>query len=198
MARAKDLTGQRFGRLTVLYQVRKSRNRHTIWRCRCDDENEVEVQAGNLGTHTNSCGCLRREQAAQQAADRNYRHGGAIRNNRSRLYESWTDIKQRCLNPRDKDFEDYGGRGITMAPEWIEDYTVFRDHVNQNLGPRPSAKNTIDRIENDEGYFPGNIKWSTKSQQGHNSRRSVVNKVVDAAVREYVKPSKQRPFRRVY
>src|SRR5215471_18260115 len=132
---AKDLTGQRFGRLTVLHRTGKDRQRHTIWRCRCDDGNEIDVRTENLGTHTNSCGCLRREQAAQQATDRNYRHGDAIRNNKSRLYESWTDIKQRCLNPKDKHFKDYGGRNITMWHAWIDDYPAFRRYIEHHLGP---------------------------------------------------------------
>jgi hypothetical protein len=97
-------------------------------------------------------------------------------------------MKQRCLNPKAKGYKNYGGRGITIAPEWIDDFQAFRDYVNQNLGPRPSPYHTIDRIENDEGYEPGNLKWSTKSQQIHNSRQSVVNKVLDAVLADFMKP----------
>jgi len=188
MTRAKDdLTGKKFGRLTVLHQTGKDHNRHIIWFCRCDCGRYFKA-AGNLGANTNSCGCLRREKAARQAIKRNYRHGGAVCYNRSRLYQSWTDIKQRCLNPKNKAFKHYGNRGVTMAPEWADDFIVFRNYVKQNLGRGPSPKHTIDRIENDEGYFPGNIKWSTKSQQGHNSRQSVVIKAFDAILADLIKP----------
>ena len=80
-----------------------------------------------------------------------------------------------------------------MAPEWIDDFLVFKNYVDQNLGPKPSPKHSIDRIENHEGYYPGNIQWQTKSGQIHNSRQSKIEKVVSAIMREYAnKPAKRR------
>src|SRR6516165_2533471 len=101
-----------------------------------------------------------------------------------------------CL--KNKGFKNYGGRGIKIAPEWVNDFVAFRDYINQNLGPRPKGY-SLDRIENDEGYEVGNLRWSPRSEQRHNSRTSRVNKVVDAALRdEFAKLRRQRSFRRVY
>jgi hypothetical protein len=114
--------------------------------------------------------------------DRITRHGDTAHNSISPLYQCWLNIKQRCLNHKNPDFEHYGGRGISMATEWIDDFVAFKIYVNQNLGPRPSSKHTIDRIENSEGYEAGNLKGSTRTEQNHNTRRSPINKAVDAAL----------------
>jgi hypothetical protein len=78
-----------------------------------------------------------------------------------------------------------------MAPEWINDFAAFRDYINEHLGPRPKG-HSIDRIENDEGYFPGNLRWATQSQQVHNSRRSRINKAVDTVLREIINRRRRR------
>jgi len=189
----KDITGQRFGRLVALYRAgRNHSNRMTIWHCRCDCGRECEVRLGDLGK-TKSCGCLNRENR-ERTARLNYRHGDTA----SSLYHCWQQIKKRCLNPKNKGFKNYGGRGIKIAPEWVNDFVAFRDYINQNLGPRPKGY-SLDRIENDEGYEVGNLRWSSRSEQRHNSRTSRVNKVVDAALRdEFAKLRRQRSFRRVY
>jgi len=155
---ARDLAGQKFGRLTVLYRAGRSRNGSIIWRCRCDCGQEIESRAAVLGTNTKSCGCLQREQTAQRA----YRHGDARSNDKkSPLYVCWCNIKTRCLKPKDRGFKNYGGRGITIAPQWVDDFRAFRDYINQNLGPKPNGC-TLNRVDNDQGYFPGNLRWSTR------------------------------------
>ena len=73
-----------------------------------------------------------------------------------------------------------------MAPEWIDDYVAFKTYIDKHLGPRPSPKHSIDRIENSEGYFPGNLKWSTGSEQIHNSRGSKLNKAIDKLLLECI------------
>jgi hypothetical protein len=124
-----------------------------------------------------------------------YRHGGTVGYKWSSLYGIWVSIKQRCLNPKNPSYKNYGGRGITLSPEWIDDFMPFRDYVNQALGPRSSLSHTIDRIENAEGYWPGNLKWSTPTEQRHNARNSRLNKIVDALIRECLDKSVSRKAR---
>jgi hypothetical protein len=193
--KAKNITNQRFGRLVALYPTEERRNGTIIWRLRCDCGREIESRIGPLGTRTKSCGCLRHENR--------YRHGSSTRNNVSPLYHCWRNIKEHCLNPKHPVFKHYGGRGISMAAEWINDFQAFRDYIDQHLGPRP--KNcTIDRIDNDEGYYPGNLKWSTQSEQNYNQRRSKINKIINKLVlecltecrrRRTTRPVKPKPFR---
>jgi hypothetical protein len=79
---------------------------------------------------------------------------------------AWAGIKQRCFDPKSVSFDDYGGRGITMAPEWRDDFLAFYEH----LGPRPSPAYSVDRIDVDGNYEPGNVRWATRSQQAANKR----------------------------
>jgi hypothetical protein len=151
--------------LVALCRTEKRCNKGVIWRVRCDCGREFEAATGYLG-EVNSCGCLRREKAAQV----NYRHGGAIDNKQSPLYVLWHNIKRRCFDPKFNGFKNYKGQRITIAPEWINDFAAFRDYVEQHLGPKPSPKHRIGRTENSEGYFPGNLQWATPSQQRCNSR----------------------------
>jgi hypothetical protein len=81
-------------------------------------------------------------------------------------YRCWAMMKQRCLNPNYPDYFSYGGRGITIYPEWIDNYFAFYDYI----GPRPSLNHTIDRIDVDGNYEPGNVRWATKSEQQRNKR----------------------------
>jgi hypothetical protein len=165
-----DITGQRFGRLVALERTGEIRAGHVIWKCRCDCGGEIESPAEVLGKRSISCGCVRRERLAARTAKRNHRHGGAVRDARSPVYDCWSGMKQRCLNRDDARYEDYGGRGIEIAPEWINDFQAFRIYINHHLGPKPTPKHSIDRINNDGGYFPGNLRWATPSQQARNQR----------------------------
>lgn len=81
-------------------------------------------------------------------------------------YRAWADAKYRCFNPNAADYYKYGGRGITMCDEWRNDFDAFLEHI----GPRPSAKHSLDRVDNERGYEPGNVRWATKSQQNINRR----------------------------
>ena len=171
---AKSITGQRFGRLVALHRTGESRDGQVMWRLRCDCGKEIEHSLSNLGKRVRSCGCLHHERC--------YRHGGA----RTALYECWRNMKSRCLNPNQPGFKYWGGRGITIAPEWIDDFIAFKDYVDRNLGPKPSPRHSIDRIENYEGYFPGNLRWATGTVQNHNSRQSRIEKAVNTILNECV------------
>lgn len=84
----------------------------------------------------------------------------------TRTYGIWTHIKSRCYNPNDPAYHNYGGRGITVCREWINDYMAFLSYV----GEPPTPKHTMDRIKNEGNYEPGNVRWTTKKEQGANRR----------------------------
>ena len=153
--KAIDLTGQRFEMLQVLERSGKSKCGAIKWLCQCDCGNQTVTIGKDLRTgHTRSCGCKER-----------MKHGLAFHN----LYETWASIKQRITNPKHKSFKNYGGRGIQMYPEWLNDPVSFIDWIEANLGEKPEGF-SLDRINNDEGYFPGNLRWADWSTQNHNKR----------------------------
>ena len=81
-------------------------------------------------------------------------------------YSSWIAMKDRCLNPKSSNYPNWGGRGITVCQEWVDDFETFYAYV----GPRPTPQHSLDRIDNERGYEPGNVRWATKLQQTHNRR----------------------------
>jgi len=159
--KAVDLTGQRFGRLTVLERD-KGRTDRVAWICKCDCGNVKSVLSYKLtsGT-TRSCGCLQRETAAKNATRHGY-YGERLRN-------VWATMKQRCTNPKCKDYPFYGGRGITVCEEW-NDYLSFRKWA-YSAGYAEGL--TIDRIDVDGPYAPHNCRWISLKQQMLNRRSSL-------------------------
>ncbi len=161
-----DLTGQRRGKLVVIERGPANGKPYTRWRCRCDCGNETILVAYSLREEgTKSCGCLHREGLSLQ----NLLHGATRGGKWDKNYRLWSNIKTRCLNPNGPDYLDYGGRGITFHPLWVNDYGAFRDYVLDNLGPCLPGM-SLDRINNNGNYEPGNIRWATQSMQTRNSR----------------------------
>lgn len=155
-----DLIGYKSGRLTVVAFERKAADGSSIWRCACDCGAMVGVIARNLRSgNTKSCGCLRRERASSSD------HGHKRRGLSSPTYVSWSRMMQRCNDPNSNRWSLYGGRGITVCPQW----RTFQGFL-ADMGERPPGK-TLDRINVDGNYEPDNCRWATASEQARNRRK---------------------------
>lgn len=158
--------GDVFGVLTVLSEESEKRRSVRLYRCRCVCGRERLVASQNLrrGKHR-KCDCARAVRL-QVAMRRPRTHGELNKPIVSAEYETWRQMKQRCLNPRSRHYKNYGGRGITVCPEWRDSFELFLEHV----GRRPSPLHSLDRIDNDRGYEPGNVRWATAVEQQRNRR----------------------------
>jgi hypothetical protein len=162
--RGLDLTGQRFGRWQVVRRGENKDNR-VAWDCICDCGNTGTVDTRRLVKgRSKSCGCLNREV--------NTKHGHNPNRGSSSEYNSWHQMKQRCLNPNDKRYADYGGRGIKICERWLDFNNFLED-----MGKKPTPKHSIDRIDVDGDYEPSNCKWSDDYEQQRNIRVHRNNKL---------------------
>lgn len=165
-ARLIDLTGKRFGQLTVLSRALDKRRGCPRWLCRCDCGRETTVAGSSLRDGvTHSCGCLAAQFVSMRAAK--HRAVGTPE------YEAWHSIKQRCFNPNHKAWKNYGGRGITVCGKWADSFEVFFADV----GPKPNPNATLDRIDNEGDYRPGNVRWASWQIQNRTQRRKCFEKV---------------------
>lgn len=161
MGRKLHLTGQRFNRFVVLSEAGKDKHGATFWLCQCDcgEVRRVRTTHLRLGV-SKSCGCLQREVAAQSKTKHGL-HGSA-------LYDVWNGMIRRTTKPDDPGYKNYGGRGISVCDRWQSLANFIAD-----MGPSYSKGLTIDRIDNDGDYEPGNCRWTTRVVQQRNRTNTV-------------------------
>lgn len=158
-----DLTGQRFGRLTVLEFVPTEDNK-SHWKCKCDCGKIITVCGYNIeNENTTSCGCLKKETTSRMFKT----HGFS----KTRLYRIWTSMKKRCYNLKNSEYDNYGKRGIRMCSSWRDDFQVFYDWAMAN-GYDDSL--TIDRIDVNKGYSSDNCRWADAKTQARNKRNNTM------------------------
>lgn len=164
----RDLRGQRFGALLVIEDSGRrtgARRNNVIWRCICDCGKEHFAPGGEL---TKTWACYGRRSCGCQHERPSTRHGHKSRKNPSKEYRAWSAAKARCIGSYLPCFENYGGRGITFYEGWLHRFDLFLEHV----GPAPSPDHWLDRIDNERGYEPGNVRWATAKEQCNNKRNN--------------------------
>lgn len=169
LRKSKDLTGNRYFRLVAIRLAKREGDPHAYWECKCDCGNIVVVRKDSLESgHAKSCGCYLQER---------YKDGHLRIHNseETKLYKAWQGIKQRCCNPKSREYKNYGGRGIAVCPEWLNNYDVFRKWSLENGFDKSvkGHKQSIDRINVNGNYEPSNCRWTDLTTQNYNKRCTV-------------------------
>lgn len=166
-----DRKGQRYGRLVVLSRANNI-GRFTAWLCRCDCGTKKIVQAGHLQQGSIvSCGCWKDENTKKRETV----HGSCG----TKLHRVWLSMRQRCNNPRNKSYPDYGARGIQVCSEWNE-FSAFKEWAQES---GYSEGLTIERLDVNGNYCPANCTWIPRSEQNKNTRRTLINREWDTLLR---------------
>ncbi len=154
--RVKDETGNIHNKLTVLNFVELRSPKGAFWLCQCECGNLATVSGISLRKgNTKSCGCLYYSQNGEAGTPE---------------HRIWKDMKRRCYSPQRSDYYLYGGCGITVCARWRTSFVNFL----ADMGPRPSAEHSIDRINNDGNYEPGNVRWASRIEQAQNKRNTLL------------------------
>jgi hypothetical protein len=153
----------KYNRLTAVEYLGVNKHRKKVYKWLCDCGNYcVNMLTEVKNSHTKSCGCL--------IKDTQFKHGQY----NTPTYQCWADMKQRCLNPKYKQFKDYGGRGITVCDAWL-DFVNF----HADMGDKPPGL-TLERLDNNLGYCKSNCAWVTRAEQNRNQRRHYLSEEVSA------------------
>lgn len=168
MAKVVDISGKKFGRLTVIRKVPRPLNlksSNARWECICDCGKIVNVISANLRNGTSSsCGCYKKEVTSMVK-----RTHGQSSYNKTSEYQAWKGMKYRCYNKKGDHYHLYGGRGIIVCDRWLNSFENFL----QDMGKKPSSKHSLDRINNNGNYEPSNCRWATDNEQRRNNSRNV-------------------------
>lgn len=160
-----DLTGRRFGWLTVVSETDERRGHSVVWLCKCDCGTYKRISAQYLKSgRVLSCGCYNKT--------KELRHGMS----HTRLHHAWQSMIDRCVNPNNKEYANYGGRGIKVCDKWMNNFEAFADwsFANEFDMTAPRDKCTLDRIDVNGNYEPSNCRWADMKTQCRNRRNNVV------------------------
>lgn len=161
MAKFIDITGMRFGRITVIDLHGVSKHGKKIWNCICDCGTQKKILSGSLlSGRTKSCGCFSVDNSREKATIHGHFYDSE--------YSVYRGIKKRCYNKKTLCYRLYGGRGITMCDRWLNDFNAFLS----DMGRRPGQEYSIDRINNNGIYEPSNCRWATAKTQCNNNSRN--------------------------
>ena len=156
MGKFIDRIGHKYGRLAIIKRTTGPRTDKVYWLCDCDCGTTVTVASGDLTTgHSMSCGCLNKEIVTK--------HGGWNKSS----YNTWRAMIRRCSNPKDKDYKNYGAKGVSVCKQWLN-YVQFVADMGE-----PTGAETLDRIDPTDGYYPANCRWATPVQQIRNQRPKI-------------------------
>lgn len=160
--------GERYGRLTAVRQVGVNDHAQALWECRCDCGNVVVKSVVLLNRGAKQC----RKRCPMGV---HVKHGATTHATRSKEYTVWASMKQRCINPSSQKYKYYGGRGITVCQEWVDSFDAFLAHI----GYAPKGNRiSIDRVDNNGNYEPGNVRWATPYQQVMNRRNNKLSRMI--------------------
>jgi hypothetical protein len=166
MSKKLELSGKTFGRLTVLEFVGNSSNGKRMWSCSCSCGKQLDIVGSSLTSgNTSSCGCYKLEMTSLKLSK--HRMSGTSE------YNSWFDMKRRCLDEKNDHYKDYAGRGITVHPDFIESFSKWYEEVGEK--PNKTQKWSIGRIDNNGSYTYGNIRWELCTTQARNHSMQVNN-----------------------